>query len=64
MTVHGLRDIHASVLLYQEVTVPFVSKRLGHKDTETTYKDYAHPLDEMHEEEECNTINTFEQMLK
>jgi integrase len=64
ITVHGLRHTHASVLLYQEVTAPFVSKRLGHKDTETTYKKYAHLLDEMHEEEESKTIDIFEKMFK
>lgn len=63
ITVHGLRHSHASVLLYKKVSIYYVSERLGHKDIETTLKDYSHVVKEMREEDEKETINTFESML-
>lgn len=63
ITMHGLRHTHASVLLYQKISMNYVSERLGHKDVQTTWKTYAHILDEMREEDEKETVSVFEQML-
>lgn len=46
ITIHGLRHTHASVLLYKDVSVDYVSKRLGHADIETTLKTYSHLINE------------------
>ncbi|MFJ7756279.1 tyrosine-type recombinase/integrase [Peribacillus muralis] len=63
ITVHGLRHTHASVLLYKKVSIYYVSERLGHKDIETTLKDYTHVIKELREEDERETIHTFEEMV-
>ena len=47
ITFHGLRHTHASVLLYSGVSVPSVSKRLGHSSIATTQKVYLHIIKEM-----------------
>ncbi|WP_339216695.1 tyrosine-type recombinase/integrase [Ornithinibacillus sp. FSL M8-0202] len=57
------RHTHASVLLYKKVSINYVSERLGHKDLETTWKTYAHILDEMREEDEKETLKVFEDMI-
>lgn len=44
ITVHGLRHTHASVLLYQKVSIYYVSERLGHATIDTTLRHYAHVI--------------------
>lgn len=39
---HDLRHTHASLLLSQGMSIPAVSKRLGHKNSLITLKTYAH----------------------
>ena len=47
ITYHGLRHTHASILLYSGVSVPSVSRRLGHSSIATTQKVYLHIIKEM-----------------
>lgn len=47
ITFHGLRHTHASVLLYQGVSVLSVSKRLGHSNITTTQSTYLHVIKEL-----------------
>lgn len=50
---HDLRHSHASFLLYNGVSIDYVSKRLGHKNTRITLDVYAHMLKEKeHKEDE------------
>ncbi|MGC8833961.1 MAG: site-specific integrase [Armatimonadota bacterium] len=44
MTPHGLRHLHASLLLAQGVPLSAVSARLGHANTQVTASIYAHAL--------------------
>lgn len=46
ITIHGLRHSHASYLIYQGVTINYVSARLGHADTSITQQIYTHMLQE------------------
>lgn len=46
-TSHALRHTHASMLLYQNRDITYVSKRLGHENVTTTYKTYVHVLKEV-----------------
>ena len=46
ITLHGLRHSHASFLLYNGISINYVSKRLGHKNTLVTQEVYAHILKE------------------
>lgn len=44
MTPHGLRHLHASLLLAEGLPVPAVSQRLGHANSAITMSTYAHFL--------------------
>src|SRR5699024_3486358 len=63
ITFHGLRHTHASILIYKrEVTINYISERLGHSDIETTLKKYTHLLKELKVEDELRTTNVFDEM--
>jgi integrase len=47
ITFHVLRHTHASVLLYQGISLPVISRRLGHADLSTMQDTYTHIIDEM-----------------
>lgn len=47
ITFHSLRHIHATLLLQNDVNIKVISKRLGHKNIQTTLDIYSHVLDEM-----------------
>lgn len=47
--VHGLRHTHASLLIYDGVSIPSVAKRLGHANTITTQQTYLHIVKELEE---------------
>lgn len=51
LTIHGLRHTHASVLLYKDINILAVSKRLGHKNISITMAVYTHILRELEEKE-------------
>lgn len=51
ISFHGLRHTHASILLFKDVNILSVSKRLGHKDVTTTQSVYLHVIKEMEERE-------------
>ena len=63
ITVHGLRHTHASVLLYQNTSIHYISERLGHGDIETTLKEYTHVLKELRLKDEKTLTNLFEQIF-
>lgn len=44
LSPHGLRHLHASILLNEGVSVPIVSERLGHANPGITMSVYAHAL--------------------
>ncbi|QGH36877.1 tyrosine-type recombinase/integrase [Gracilibacillus salitolerans] len=62
ISVHGLRHTHASVLLYQGVSIYYVSKRLGHTDINTTMNVYTHLVKELEEKSQQVTKEIFESM--
>lgn len=45
-TMHGLRHAYASMQLSQGIPITDLSRWLGHKDINETYKTYAHLLEE------------------
>lgn len=55
ISFHSLRHTHASILLYQGVSLMAVSRRLGHSNTATTQNIYIHIIKEM-ENKEKNLI--------
>ncbi|MGN7309880.1 tyrosine-type recombinase/integrase [Alkalicoccobacillus gibsonii] len=62
LTIHGMRHTHASILLYDEISLLYVAERLGHKDTDTTTKTYAHIVRELRVKDEAKTISRFKSM--
>ena len=62
LTLHGLRHTHASVLLFKEVNILAVSKRLGHKDLSITMSVYSHILKELEEKENKHIATIFEEI--
>lgn len=63
ITVHGLRHTHASVLLYQDISVLYVSERLGHGSIDITTSTYANLLKELRERDSSKTASIFEDLL-
>ena len=47
ITIHGLRHTHASLLLFEGVSIASVAKRLGHSSMNTTEKTYLHIIKEL-----------------
>lgn len=47
ITIHGLRHTHASLLLYEGVSIASVARRLGHSSITTTQKTYLHIIQEL-----------------
>ncbi len=47
ISIHGLRHTHASLLLYEGVSIASVAKRLGHANTTTTQETYLHIIKEL-----------------
>lgn len=62
ITVHGLRHTHATILLYEGVTIQYISERLGHSDIETTLKKYTHVIKELRLQDEILTVKIFDNM--
>ncbi len=56
LNFHGLRHTHASYLLYQGVSIYYISKRLGHKNITTTLNTYSHVISELEHEESGKTL--------
>lgn len=47
ISMHSLRHTHASLLLYEGVSIASVARRLGHADMTTTQKTYLHIIQEL-----------------
>ena len=47
ISVHGLRHTHASLLLFDGVSIASVAQRLGHSSINTTQKTYLHIIREL-----------------
>lgn len=47
ISIHGLRHTHASLLLFEGVSIASVAKRLGHANTITTQQTYLHIIQEL-----------------
>lgn len=47
ISIHGLRHTHASLLLFEGVSIASVARRLGHASMTTTQKTYLHIIQEL-----------------
>lgn len=55
ISFHGLRHTHASMLISQNISIYYISERLGHKDTNITLSVYSHLLKDLRKKEEDKT---------
>lgn len=59
ISVHGLRHTHASILLYQGISLLYVSERLGHTNIDITTSTYSHVLKELRERDSTQSASIF-----
>ena len=62
ISVHGLRHTHASLLLYEGVSVASVAKRLGHANTTTTQETYIHIIEELENKDHDKVLHHLSQL--
>ncbi|QQP71168.1 site-specific integrase [Carnobacterium sp. CS13] len=51
ITSHSLRHTHASIMIYNDLNIKYISKRLGHETIVTTLQTYGHIIDELSQRE-------------
>lgn len=61
-TLHSIRHTHCSYLLHNDVSIYYISKRLGHKSIKTTMDVYSHLLDEIKQKEKEKALDALEKM--
>lgn len=59
ITHHGLRHTHASSLLFNNINIKYISKRLGHANVSITLNIYSHIIEEMEKKKLMLLINFF-----
>lgn len=62
ISIHGLRHTHASLLLYEGVSVASVAKRLGHANTTTTQETYIHIIEELENKDNDKVLHHLSQL--
>jgi integrase len=63
ISIHGLRHTHASLLLYEGVSIASVAKRLGHNNTTTTQETYIHIIREMENKDNDKILHHLSQLI-
>jgi len=65
ISMHGLRHTHASLLLYRkDISVNYISERLGHGSVTTTLRKYAHVIRELREEDEASSKEVISELFE
>lgn len=62
ISIHRLRHTHASLLLYEGVSVASVAKRLGHNNTTTTQETYIHIIKELENKDNDKILHHLSQL--
>lgn len=62
ISIHGLRHTHASLLLYEGVSIASVAKRLGHSNTTTTQETYIHIIKELENKDNDKILHHLSQL--
>lgn len=62
ISIHGLRHTHASLLLYEGVSIASVAKRLGHANTTTTQTTYLHIIEELENKDNDKILHHLSQL--
>ncbi|MEY8584556.1 tyrosine-type recombinase/integrase [Ligilactobacillus animalis] len=56
-TFHGLRDTHASFLFSKDLSIDYISKRLGHNSITTTQQYYLELMPEKKHQQDADALN-------
>lgn len=62
ISIHGLRHTHASLLLYEGVSIASVARRLGHANTTTTQETYLHIIEELKNKDSDKILHHLSQL--
>ncbi|MBB1086640.1 site-specific integrase [Limosilactobacillus fastidiosus] len=62
ISIHGLRHTHASLLLYEGVSIASVARRLGHANTTTTQETYLHIIEELQNKDNDKILHHLSQL--
>ncbi|WP_261809519.1 tyrosine-type recombinase/integrase [Levilactobacillus humaensis] len=62
ITFHGLRHTHASYLIYKDISIYFISERLGHANYNITMQIYSHIVKEKEELENTKMLDALSQI--
>lgn len=62
ISIHGLRHTHASLLLYEGVSIASVAKRLGHSNTTTIQETYIHIIRELENKDNDKILHHLSQL--
>lgn len=63
ISIHGLRHTHASLLLFDGVTIASVARRLGHSSMTTTQKTYLHIIHELENQDTDLVIRSLSRLI-
>ncbi|MDT2557538.1 tyrosine-type recombinase/integrase [Lactococcus petauri] len=63
ITSHGLRHSHASMLIYKDINILYISKRLGHRSLNVTMSTYSHAIKELQDKEDTSVRNILEGII-
>lgn len=64
ITSHGLRHSHASMLIYKDINILYISKRLGHRSLNVTMSTYSHAIKELQDKEDASVRNILEGLIE
>lgn len=56
ISMHSLRHTHASILMYEGISLSTISKRLGHASLSTTQRTYLHMIKELENKDESRIM--------
>ncbi|TVV24630.1 tyrosine-type recombinase/integrase [Weissella cibaria] len=59
ITFHQLRHSHVTFLMYHDVDIAYISKRLGHSNIQVTLNNYAHMVKEKEAEQKVYLDSLF-----
>lgn len=59
ITIHALRHTHASILLYNNFNIGYISKRLGHANISETLNTYMHIVKELEQTQNNQIADVF-----
>lgn len=62
ITFHGLRHTHASMLISQDVSINYISERLGHANISVTYNIYTHLLKTSRQQENDKAMDVLNKL--